>query len=188
MGFVNAEVIDVSSGDIICMATHTKFMQMGLQFQLFMGPLFPLVKWISSLRSNKTAFDASVEAEANNVNDLLQLYELENDAAKYQFSSDHRHMNPAGVVHGGCQAMLMELSGHPEAAKALDNFSPQLQSFSISFVSAAKGAVTIDLDWLCRTNSDGTMKVVMRRAGNNQMVSEAFLKWGEYSPTKDKDI
>lgn len=184
LGFANAKVIHDETGEIVCIGSHTKFLPMGLLVETLTGKLLPMVKMYASTiqkvhHDDDDKSNVSNEQKCLTIDDLLELDNLSDDGKKASFTMQRYHGNLMGAMHGGCQAMLMEMVGYQAASNALHTNTPQLQSMNVTYMSGASKSLDIEVDCIhVQKEVDATMKVkLIMDAKTGQAVSEGFLTW-----------
>lgn len=121
LGFIRAEVKDPISGDVICYFQHTKYLPVGWLMGIVLSPLgrwglsscseylFPLGKMIQSIAALSNGRSTTTISTAAD-DDILHSFQLTGPSTA-MFEVGPQHTNGFGGLHGGVQAMLMELLG-----------------------------------------------------------------------------
>lgn len=178
-GFAEAEAVEFKTGRVICYGRHTKYMPMGIFFELFLGPLLPLMKLITKWLPEKYPFlNPSID-------DLLEFKDFTEDHSGGTFHVGNDHNNIMGSCHGGCQAMGMEIIGQGYVESSLKGKAPQLQSINVSFMSTAKKEIDFVADWIHVTDYSASMAVKVNSAGGKPL-SEGILQFGLDSKKKEE--
>eukprot|EP00550_Attheya_septentrionalis_P009101 CAMPEP_0198284762 /NCGR_PEP_ID=MMETSP1449-20131203/4202_1 /TAXON_ID=420275 /ORGANISM="Attheya septentrionalis, Strain CCMP2084" /LENGTH=314 /DNA_ID=CAMNT_0043981975 /DNA_START=201 /DNA_END=1142 /DNA_ORIENTATION=+ len=154
LAFTEAEAIDVTTGDVICTGRHTKYLPMPFLFELGLGPLFPLVKMYTNRlppKYNDDWMDPTID-------DLLQFKDMSANHKTGTFHVENDHNNPLGSVHGGCQAMGIEMIGQGYADASLKT-PMRLHSITTTYMSTGRKEITFDANWIHVANDSASMSV-----------------------------
>mmetsp|Transcript_21448 Transcript_21448/g.31871 ORF Transcript_21448/g.31871 Transcript_21448/m.31871 type:complete len:323 (-) Transcript_21448:295-1263(-) len=172
LGVAHAEAIDVDSGEVICIARHTKYMPTSLLLKMLLGPLMPLTKIIASLATKENTAEIGKEAW------LDKLFQFQDIAANKQCGRINvvdYHNNPMGVCHGGSQAVMMEMLGHKAATDGLVATSaPLLRSISVTYLSPGRGALDLGVVPVV-SDKYSTSLCVKIQSERGSLVSEGIL-------------
>lgn len=177
--FAAAEAVEFKTGRVICYGRHTKYMPMGIFYEILLGPLLPVTKLITKWLPDKyPLLNPSTD-------DLLEFKEFTKDHSLGTFHVENDHNNPMGSCHGGCQAMGMEIIGQGYAETSLKGKALQLRSINVSYMSTAKKEIDFVADWIHVTDSSASMTVKVNSAGGNP-VAEGILHFGLDSKNKEE--
>lgn len=184
LGFVHAQVRDSSSGDLICFGKHVKYLPMGMLTDFLLSSTgFPLLKlYAEHGRPQKPESDHS-DAALFSLFDSLQ-FEKNKDTDNSTFTTatfapSNIHASLGGPIHGGCQAILMELVA-TEAVQRIDK-SLQLYSVSVEYISSpSKKSADLHVDFLLPPNEWHQHQIIPVRVqllGKEMLKSEGLLRF-----------
>lgn len=174
IGFVRAEVRDTATGHPICFASHIKYLPMGAFVDLM----------LSSYGWNATKLYTEHVLSSNpNTGDPPPLADL---FESLQFVSDNRatferssiHASLGGPIHGGCQAVLMELVASEVAKRELGASAVRLDSMHVEYISAPSSKtieVDVQVDSIDEAKSSITFRVQL--LGGGKTKSEGTLRF-----------
>jgi acyl-coenzyme A thioesterase PaaI-like protein len=104
VGFVRASVKD-AQGRLVCHGSHIKYMPIGMAMDFLQSARGQVVRGLISTLLPRVSNDEAVKELAS----LFDTFHMESDTrATVQVSSAHSSLG--GPIHGGCQAVLMELA------------------------------------------------------------------------------
>jgi acyl-coenzyme A thioesterase PaaI-like protein len=173
VGFVRAEVRDAATGDPICFASHIKYLPMGALVDLMM----------SSYGWNATKLYTEHVLSSPNTGDPPPLADV---FESLQFASGNRatferssvHASLGGPIHGGCQAVLMELVAGEVAKRELGASAVRLDSMHVEYISAPTSK-TVDVDAQVDSKDEAKSSVTLRvqLLGGGKTKSEGTLRF-----------
>ena len=75
----------------------------------------------------------------------VQAQDAEDGHARLEFEAEHRHLNPAGTVHGGVLATLVDTAmGRAARSRTDDGEVPATSQLTIAYLTAAtEGPMTV---------------------------------------------
>lgn len=127
LGFTSAEIRDVSTNRMICHGSHIKFLPMGFVADYLLQYGWPIIQWWYDLPNYQPSPPRKKEEF------MLAQAMAPFDATTGSFRVAPHHASLGGPVHGGCQAVLMELAASSVAESALPG--SYLQSISIEYLA-----------------------------------------------------
>eukprot|EP00750_Incisomonas_marina_P019020 INCI3198.2.p1 GENE.INCI3198.2~~INCI3198.2.p1 ORF type:complete len:288 (-),score=37.64 INCI3198.2:32-895(-) len=159
IGFCDGDIVNTATNELVAVAQHTKFMDMGLGWRAVVPRLLAtnarrtnllrLLHWVPPNESRPKAHQ-SMAPEADFA-DLLKIRYLDEESRHSdtelpsptvftdRIVCNEAHYNPAGSVHGGCLAMLMEQVAWTSLEAGCRQSPPrELQHLQISYLTAAK--------------------------------------------------
>ncbi|GKY92803.1 hypothetical protein MPSEU_000250000 [Mayamaea pseudoterrestris] len=179
LGFVQSEITDTRTGELVCHGSHIKFLPMG-----------QLMDFMTSRRGSHIAQwyadNFLAAAQPHDPRPLATLFE------SFQMVSDTRatfrvgpeHASLGGPIHGGCQAVLIEMAAtetitklHPTMAATLDSIHVEYLSspsqheaellVQVLPMSAQSPIITVKVDLVSkgRTSSVGTLHFLATKGG-----------------------
>lgn len=182
VGFVRAEVRDAATGHPICFASHIKYLPMGAFYDLM----------LSSYGWNATKLLTEHVLSSPNTGDPPPLADL---FESLQFVSDNRatferssvHASLGGPIHGGCQAVLMELVASEVAKRELGTSTVRLDSMHVEYISAPSSKtaeVDAQVDSMDEAKSSVTLRVQL--LGKGKTKSEGTLRFSPVVVSQSK--
>ncbi len=126
LGFTSAEIRDAATNRMICHGSHIKFLPMGFLADYLLQYGWPVIQWWYGL----SHFQPPVSAK-----ERLSLHEVMSsfDTNTGSFRVKPHHASLGGPIHGGCQAVLMEMAASTVAESTLPGC--YLQSISIEYLA-----------------------------------------------------
>ena len=138
LGFVDAEIFSVESDtknngqqQAICIASHVKYLPAGIVMDFLQSRYgWNITKMVYSGGENRRR---SADARSSLFESFK--YEPENDRATFHVSTIHSSLG--GPIHGGCQAMLMEMAATEYVARqtAKSEEAYHLSSMNVNYLS-----------------------------------------------------
>lgn len=146
LAFVGAEVRDSGTKELICYGSHIKYMPMGVVIDFALSS----TGWgLTKLYSTHVLSDPKPFSD-NVTTDLFEPLQLCNDdcdnddATMATFTPSKVHASLGGPIHGGCQAVLMEIAANEYAGRQQDpnkldgKTRLRLDSISVDYMSPPK--------------------------------------------------
>ena len=164
LGFVEAEVRDAASDDLVCFGSHVKYLPMGYLADFALSSYgWPLVKmyaeysWSSQDKTNH---------KLHSFADAFDSFHMNPNESKATFVVDAAHNNLSGSLHGGCVAVLMELAATEVAKRELSSSQVVLKSISIEYLSPSNSKdVELEVERIQRSEGSITMRVELKANG-----------------------
>jgi acyl-coenzyme A thioesterase PaaI-like protein len=175
LGFIRAEVREKETGDLICYASHTKYMPLSKPFDSVLTPLGRL--WLK-VYSRCLAPEPTCQTAFEMCDMFDSLDFVSHTQAHFTAAPKHHSALGVGPVHGGCQAILMELVGRQVAMHAMASGMAYLDAIQISYQSAASVHMKLEAEVLSvKCNNSVSMRVVLVRRQDGAVVSEGILSF-----------
>jgi acyl-coenzyme A thioesterase PaaI-like protein len=141
IGFVGAEIRDAATNELLCFGSHIKYMPM--------GPLtdFALSSTGWELTKLYSEHILSVPKAVDTSTDLFESFRLhkrsDDSSTMASFTPSKVHASLGGPIHGGCQAVLMEMAAQEyvkqQQLSELDSgFQLRLHSMAVEYMSPPK--------------------------------------------------
>jgi acyl-coenzyme A thioesterase PaaI-like protein len=172
LAFIRAEVRTVDRNELVCFASHVKYLPTGSWIMdfLFTQWGWPLMKmYVNSLPELPAPEEISVQ-------DAIQPYLEHTGLGHAKFTVQQTHTNPFGTLHGGCQSILMEIVSQALAKVELKSDEVNLESIQVAYATSGKGSVTISTELLSRGPGSVTLRVLVIRS-DGLPISEGTLRW-----------
>jgi uncharacterized protein (TIGR00369 family) len=114
----------------------------------------------------------------------LQLEEVRADYSRMRLPYRPELRQPAGMVHGGAIASMIDTVVVPAVASAFDAFPPMLTiDLQIRFLNSAKETDLIGEGWVVRRGrSVSFCQAEIRRAVDDEVVAEGWLVYKVSAP------
>ena len=173
LGFVRAEVRDVETGNLVCYGSHTKFLPLGRWLDF---ALSPVGQWMMGLYAKWMISPKSLQQ--HRMIPLCEMFDtLHFDThTRAYFTASRDHLNPVGSLHGGFQAILMEMVGRQVAMTELATANVHLESIQISYMSAGSEKLQIDAEVVVlQAPLFVSMRVLVKRRLDGVVASEGLL-------------
>lgn len=175
LGFCGAEIRDSATDNLICFASHIKYLPM--------GPLFDMALSSYGWKAATLYADHCLSPPlSNNIPPLTDVFD------SLTFTSDTTatfnvlpiHASLGGPIHGGCQAVLMELVATQVARRQLDSDEVSLNSIQVEYMSPPNSK-TIELHTRVLSHSKANNELVLRvtLVGDGRTKSKGFLCFSE---------
>jgi acyl-coenzyme A thioesterase PaaI-like protein len=176
LGFVRAEVRDQESGQLVCFGSHTKFMPLTRSTEFLLSPwgrwgLNLYAKYVLP-KQNKH----SKPQEEYNLSELFTSLQFESPTTA-TFTAGPQHFNGLGGLHGGCQAIIMELMARQVATTELVG-APRLDSIQVSYQSSSSKHMRIKAEILVSSPSYVTIRLLLQRM-DGTLISEGILSFAD---------
>jgi acyl-coenzyme A thioesterase PaaI-like protein len=182
MGFVRAEVRDMATGHPICFASHIKYLPMGA----FVDLMLSSYGWNATKLYTEHVLSSPNTGDPPPLEDLFESLQFESDnRATFQRSSVHASLG--GPLHGGCQAVLMELVASEVAKRELGASAVQLDSMHVEYISAPNSK-TIEVDAQVDSKDEAKSSVTLRvqLIGGGKTKSEGRLRFSPVVVSQSK--
>jgi acyl-coenzyme A thioesterase PaaI-like protein len=172
LGFVRAEVRDVTTGDIVCSASHIKYLSLGIVVDFMLSSY----GWNTSKFLTDKLMPSS-ETEAPPLIDLFDSLKFESDN-RATFEPSLVHASSGGPIHGGCQAVLMQMVATRLAQRELGSSSVRLDSIAIDYMASPKAKITkIDVQTLPKADGDSSVSLRVQLIGGGRLNSDGLLRF-----------
>lgn len=174
IGFCNAQVVDTASQELVCYASHIKY--------LSMGPLFDLALssygWKAAILYTDR-FLSPPPADEPSLTDLFDSLTFVSDTAA-TFNVQPVHASLGGPVHGGCQAVLMEMVASQVAKQKLNCEKVALNSIQAEYMSPPRtksGVIEIQTEVVSYNGTRGDIDMRVMMVGDGRIKSEGILSF-----------
>ena len=127
LGFTSAEIRDATTDRMICHGSHIKFLPMGFLADTLLQYGWPVLQWWYDLPS--VTPPSSPQSNRSTLKDVMSTF----DATTGTFRVAPHHASLGGPIHGGCQAVLMELAATSVAESTFPGC--YLQSISVEYLA-----------------------------------------------------
>lgn len=178
LGFCTAQVREASSGELVCFGSHVKYLPMGF-FADFLVSSFgwPLARFYANNWSPvNDSDDLNDEMSLANAFESFRIYAEERRATFVAFPY---HASLGGPLHGGCQAILMELLATDIAKRefgADDSPQVKLESMSVEYLSPPNAKIVeLQVESIKHLNDSMTLRVQLLCGG--KLRSEGILSF-----------
>lgn len=172
LAFIRAEVRTVDTGDLVCFASHIKYLPTGSWFMDFL-----FSSWGWPLFKLNTQHLPEVSApKVISIQDTIKPHLVYQGLGQATLSVRREHTNPFGSLHGGCQAILMEMVSQALAKDELKSDQITLESLQVDYSSNGKGSVNISSEVTARANRSVVMRVLVIQSDGTP-ISQGTLRW-----------
>jgi acyl-coenzyme A thioesterase PaaI-like protein len=181
LGFIRAEVRDRETGQLVCFGSHTKFMPLTKPLEFLMSPWG---RWGLNLYAKYMLPKKNKHRKPQedfHLSELFTSLQFESPTIA-TFTAGPQHFNGLGGLHGGCQAILMELMARQVAATELVGVAPHLDSIQVSYQSTATKQMRIEAEILVRSPSYVTIRLLLQRM-DGTLISEGILSFANSTPS-----
>ena len=185
MGFARAEVRDAASGDLVCFGSHVKYLPMGAVAEFFLSPYgWPLAQLYADFSSSSTSDEK--ESDESSLANAFRSFQVFPDDNSASFVSTSAHASLGGNLHGGCQAILMELAATDVANRLFG--SAQLESMHVEYHSAPKSrSIELKVEEIQKSNTSLTLRANLMSGGRT--ASDGVLRFAaKKSSIKDSRL
>lgn len=169
LGFINAEIRN-TTGELLFFGSHVKYLSsMGMVADFLLSHY----GWhLAMLYANHIATPGK-----SNVRPMSKLFEsIEFKSDKHAvFQVTPEHASGGGPIHGGAQAILMELAAAKVAKEELNTRDVTLESMSIEYMSPPSVQTEILIEVLHRARDHVSLRVSL--AGKGKTKSEGILRF-----------
>ena len=169
LGFCGAEISNADTGNVVCFASHIKYLPM--------GPLFDMALSSYGWKAATLYTDHFLPSpSSDNIPPLTDLFE------SLTFTSDATatfhvlpiHASLGGPIHGGCQAVLMELVATQVARRQLDCNEVTLTSIQVEYMSPPSSK-TIELHTQVLSKGSKSLVLRVKLMGGEKTMSQGIL-------------
>ena len=170
MGFCNATVRDTATGGLVCFASHVKYLPMGPLFDVALSSY----GWKAATLYSEY-FLSDPPSEAPPLTDLFDSLEFVSDT-KATFDVLPIHASLGGPIHGGCQAVLMEMVGIQVAKREFGTDQVSLDSVQIEYMSSPSSkTVELQAQVLPRSEKSNRINMRIKLVGDGKTKSEGVM-------------
>ena len=178
LGFIRAEVRDQDTGQLVCFGSHTKFMPLSKPMEFLLSPWG---QWGLNLYAKYVLPQKNTEhpkpQEEYYLSELFTSLHFESPTTA-TFTAGPQHFNGLGGLHGGCQAIVMELMARHVATTELAGAAPHLDSIQVSYLSSASKQMRIKAEILVTSPTYVTMRLLLQRM-DGTLISEGVLSFAD---------
>jgi acyl-coenzyme A thioesterase PaaI-like protein len=182
MGFVRAEVRDAATGPLVCSASHVKYLPMGMLLDLMLSSY----GWNATKLYTEHVLSppASPTGDPPPLVDLFQsLKFLSDNRASFEPAAIHASLG--GPMHGGCQAIVMELAATKVAMRELGVSAVRLDSMHVEYMSAPSSKmVEVDVQIDSKAEASSSVSLRVQLLGGGKLKSEGTLRFSPVSQSK----
>jgi acyl-coenzyme A thioesterase PaaI-like protein len=182
VGFVRAEVRDTATGHPICFASHIKYLPMGA----FVDMMMSSYGWNAAKLYTEHFISSPNPGDSPPLADLFESLQFVSDnRATFERSSVHASLG--GPIHGGCQAVLMELVASEVAKRELGAAIVRLDSMHVEYISAPSSK-TVEVDVQVESKDEAKSSVTLRvqLLGGGKTKSEGTLRFSPVLASQSK--
>ncbi len=126
LGFTSAEIRDAATNRMICHGSHIKFLPMGFLADYLLQYGWLIIQWWYGLPHFQPP---APQKERLSLHEVMSTF----DTTTGSFRVKPYHASLGGPMHGGCQAVLMEMAASAVAESAMPGC--YLQSISIDYLA-----------------------------------------------------
>lgn len=146
LGFAQAHVRDTTSGELVCFGSHVKYLPMGFLGDLALSSYgWPLLKMYTDYYASPSS-EKTDKGKVPALSDVFDSFQVDLESSSASFIPSSIHASLGGPLHGGCQAILMELAATPIAKQQLQTLASvgaedahvRLDSLSVEYLSSPK--------------------------------------------------
>jgi acyl-coenzyme A thioesterase PaaI-like protein len=182
VGFVRAEVRDAATGHPICFASHIKYLPMGV----FVDLMLSSYGWNATMLYAEHIISSPNKGDPPPLADLFESLKFVSDnRATFERSSVHASLG--GPMHGGCQAVLMELVASEVAKRELGASAVRLDSMHVEYISVPSSK-TFEVDVQVNSKDGAKSSVALRvqLLGGGKTKSEGTLRFSPVLVSQSK--
>jgi acyl-coenzyme A thioesterase PaaI-like protein len=173
MGFVQAEITDSKTQGLICHGSHIKYLPMG-----------PLMDFMTSSRgANLTKWFADTFVDDPRPHDnrplaaLFESFHMESDT-RATFVVAPEHASLGGPIHGGCQAILIELAATETLARLLPQLKSTMDSIHVEYLSSpSPKEAQLEVQVMPKTNESPLITVKVNLISKGRLSSVGMLQF-----------
>lgn len=171
IGFCNATVKDAATNKHLCYASHVKYLPMGPLFDMALSSY----GWKATRLYAEHFLEHPVGAQETPLSDLFDSLTFVSDTTA-TFHVEPAHASLGGPIHGGCQAVLMEMVAAHVAERLFNNI--KLDSIQIQYMSPPRsksGDIEIRTETLSCNDATGDIILRVKLVGDERTKSEGIL-------------
>jgi hypothetical protein len=171
IGFSNATVKDAATNKHLCYASHVKYLPMGPLFDMALSSY----GWKATTLYAEHFLEHPVGAQETPLTDLFDSLTFVSDTTA-TFHVEPAHASLGGPIHGGCQAVLMEMVAAHVAERLFNNV--KLDSIQIQYMSPPRsksGDIEIRTETLSCNDATGDIISRVKLVGDERTKSEGIL-------------
>jgi acyl-coenzyme A thioesterase PaaI-like protein len=182
VGFVRAEVRDAATGHPICFASHIKHLPMGA----FVDFMLSSYGWNATKLYTEHVLSSPNTGDPPPVADVFESLQFVSDnRATFERSSVHASLG--GPIHGGCQAVLMELVASEVAKRELGASAVRLDSMHVEYISAPSSKmVEVDAQVDSKDEAKSSVTLRVQLLGGGKTKSEGTLRFSPVMVSQSK--
>jgi acyl-coenzyme A thioesterase PaaI-like protein len=174
LGFVWAEIKDASTGELLCHGSHIKYLPMG-----------PLMDFMQHINGRKLAIwyaDNFLKyhppVDDRPLADLFEpSFQMQSDT-RATFQVGREHASLGGPIHGGCQAVLMELAATEALKRTCPTMTATLDSIHVEYLSSPGGKeVELVVELLPCSDSSPIVPVQVSLISKGRTSSTGLLRF-----------
>jgi len=173
LGFANAEIRDATSGDLICFGSHVKYLSgMGMATDFLLSHY----GWnIAKLYSDYAASPPG----AGDMKPMKDLFGALHFVSRKRatFGATAAHASLGGPLHGGAQAVLMELA----AEEVMRGSNLSLDLMHIEYMSPPSLKVDLNVEIVPQVVED-SRSLRVQLLGEGKLKSEGVLRFAKTGP------
>lgn len=206
IAFIDAQVFDAQTEDLVAFGSHIKYLDMGKLMNFVLSEQgWPMLERVvtkmnesalaTQLLRNMLPYEKSQQTiPTDHEYQLLHLFDSikfqeESPTTRATFQPEHFHASMGGRLHGGCQAILMELVGSYAAQHELDVPNVMLEAMQIDYLSTPSSRSHVDLiaetlspnvisqEVPISSNQQKTLSVQTKIITRGKIVSKANLRF-----------
>jgi acyl-coenzyme A thioesterase PaaI-like protein len=179
LGFAQAEVRDSSSDELICFGSHIKYLPMGFFADFVLSSYgWPFAKIYSDYAGGSSTEEEDKSMSLAQSFESFHFHENENRAT---FVASPFHASLGGPLHGGCQAVLMELAA-TEVAEREFGSAARLESISVDYMSPPNSK-HVELEAAVVKQSQESLMIRVQLICKKKCKSEGILHFTRLPPS-----
>ena len=177
MGFLSADIHNSRTGDLLCRSSHVKYLA---SLGFVTDQALTSYGWkIAEMYANQLP-DVSGQG-AKTMEDLFGPIQFLDDRRAVLDTLTPHYASPGGPIHGGAQAVLIEIAGAHAAEKV--SSSLQLRSIHVEYLSSPRAPVEMVVD--CHPQQDpSVLEVTVSLNGGGRCLSRGFLQFSKVGQSK----
>jgi acyl-coenzyme A thioesterase PaaI-like protein len=179
IGFCNAQVTDATTNKLVCYASHVKYLPMGPLFDMALSSY----GWKAATLYAKHFLESPLPDEVLLTDLFDSLTYVTDTTATFGVVSTHASLG--GPIHGGCQAVLMEMVATQVAKQLLNCKQVALCSIQIEYMSPPRsksGTVDIQTETLLYNKTSDCIILRVNIMGDGRIKSQGIISFSSTQP------
>ena len=173
LGFVQAEITDSHSKQLVCHGSHIKFLPMGPLMDFITSSRgAPLTRWFADNFVN-----APPTHDERPLAALFDSFQMQSDTrATFKVKPDHASLG--GPIHGGCQAVLTELAATETLVRLFPDRTMTMDSIHVEYLSSpSPNEAELDVQVLPMSESSPIVTVKVELISRGRTSSVGMLQF-----------
>ena len=168
LGFVQAEITDSHTKQLVCHGSHIKFLPMGPLMDFITSSTgAPLTRWFAD------NFVQDPQPHDNRpLAALFDSFHMQSDTrATFKVKPDHASLG--GPIHGGCQAVLIELAATETLTRLFPNRNMRMDSIHVEYLSSpspSEAELDVQVLFMSESSPIVTVKVYLISRGRTSSI------------------